>query len=326
MRPLQHIFPAADYPDLLVGLAEPDDAAVYRLDERRALVVTTDFFPPVVDDAYDFGAIAAANAMSDVFAMGGDVLFALNIAAFPARLDVAIMSEIMRGGAEKVREAGAAIAGGHTVNDEEPKYGLAVIGLVDLADMRSKSGAQAGDVLVLTKALGTGVVTTALKQDKADPAHVAAAVASMARLNYAAAQAARQAGAHAMTDITGYSLLGHGHELAALSGVDLEIDFPSIAWLPGATAYAADFIFPGGMANNRLHFAQWVMFAAGIDEAMQSLLFNPETSGGLLIAVPEATAPQLLADLAAAGETAQQIGRVVPGDGRLRVQTNLTEL
>jgi selenide,water dikinase len=299
----------------LVGLSQPDDAAVYRLDDRRALVVTTDFFPPVVDDPYDYGAIAAANAMSDVFAMGGTVLFALNIAAFPEKLDTAILSEIMRGGAEKVREAGAAIAGGHTLNDDEPKYGLVVIGMADLASVRSKAGAQVGDVLILSKSLGTGVVTTALKQSKADPAHVAASVASMSRLNKQASDAANRAEAHAVTDITGYSLLGHAWEMANLSSVNLEIEVSGFDWLPGAEAYAADWIFPGGMSNNRTHYAQWVTFAPDISEEIQSLLFNPETSGGLLIAVAPDRAEQLEADLAAGGDVPQRIGRVVDGVG-----------
>ncbi len=319
MRPLQNIFLPGDYPDLLVGLAEPDDAAVYRLDDSRALVVTTDFFPPVVDDPYDYGSIAAANAMSDVFAMGGQVLFALNIAAFPGNLDAGILSEIMRGGAEKVREAGAVIAGGHTIKDDEPKYGLAVIGVAELDQVRAKSSAQAGDVLVLTKALGTGVTTTALKQDRADPADVASAVASMQHLNQGAARAAIRAGAHAMTDVTGYGLLGHGCEMAALSGVDLEIRVRDLQWLPGVERYAAEWLFPGGMASNRLYYQQWVAFESDISEETQALLFNPETSGGLLIAVPPEGVDQLLAELAANGDVPQRMGQVVAGEGRIRV-------
>lgn len=302
-----------------MGLAEPDDAAVYRLDERRALVVTTDFFPPVVDDPYDYGAIAAANAMSDVFAMGAEVIFALNLMAFPEKLPSSIQTEIMRGGAEKVREAGAAIAGGHSLNDDEPKYGLAVIGLADLANIRSKAGAQVGDVLVLTKGMGTGAITTALKQGKTEPEHVASAVESMSHLNRGAAQAAIRAGAHAVTDITGYSLLGHGREMAILSGVDLEIDLSAIRWLPGTMTYAEMWAFPGGMANNRMYFSEWVTFEEGIPEEIESLLYNPETSGGLLIAVPPENADQLLADLEADGALPQRIGNVVPGEGRIRV-------
>ncbi len=319
LRPLQQIFAPADYPDLLVGLGAPDDAAVYRLDDRRALIVTTDFFPPVVDAPYDYGAIAAANAMSDVFAMGGEVLFALNLVAFPGNLKADILSEILRGGAEKVREAGAAIAGGHTIKDDEPKYGLAVIGMAAPGQICSKAGARPGDVLVLSKALGTGVVTTALKRGEADADDVAAAVVGMSRLNRAASQAALRAGVHAMTDITGYSLLGHGHEIAVLSGVDLEIDVAALRWLPGAERYAAAWIFPGGMSDNRMYFEQWVSFAEGISEELKGLLFDPETSGGLLMAVPPENADRLVADLAAGGDVAQCIGRVVPGSGRLHV-------
>lgn len=320
LRPLQQIFLPQDYPDLIIGLSQPDDAAVYRLDDQRALVVTTDFFPPVVDDPYDYGAIAAANAMSDVFAMGGRVLFALNIAAFPAKLPAEILSEIMRGGAEKVREAGAAIAGGHTIKDDEPKYGLVVIGLVDPNRVRSKSGAQPGDVLMLSKALGTGVITTALKQGKAASDHVAAAVASMTRLNRAAAEAANRADAHAVTDITGYGLLGHCHELAELSGVDLEINLNAIRWLPGAEEYAAAWIFPGGMADSRLYYEQWVEFDPGILEHRRALLFDPETSGGLLIAVTPERVDTLIHDLKAAGDVPQRIGQVIAGSGRLHVR------
>lgn len=322
LRPLQQIFLPQDYPDLIIGLNQPDDAAVYRLDDQRALVVTTDFFPPVVDDPYDYGAIAAANAMSDVFAMGGRVLFALNIAAFPASLPAEVLSEIMRGGAEKVREAGAAIAGGHTIKDDEPKYGLVVIGLVDPGRVRSKAGAQPGDALVLSKPLGAGVVTTALKQGKAEPDHVAAAVASMTRLNRAAAEAANRADAHAVTDITGYGLLGHCHELAELSRVDLEIDLRMIRWLPGAEEYAAAWIFPGGMADNRLYYEQWVDFDPGIPEEKRALLFDPETSGGLLIAVAPERVDALMRDLVAAGDVPQRIGQAVAGTGRLRVRAS----
>ncbi len=283
------------------------------------MIFTADFFPPVVDDPYDFGAVAAANAMSDVFAMGGRVLLALNLAAFPSKLDGAILTEILRGGAEKVREAGAVVAGGHTVRDDEPKYGLAVVGMVEPGNIRTKAGARPGDVLILSKALGTGVITTALKQGKADPAHVAAAVASMCRLNQSAAEAAGRAGARAVTDITGFSLLGHSQEMARLSGVDLVIDLHRLAWLPGAEHYAASWIFPGGMADNRLYFEQWVTFDDGISEEARGLLFDPETSGGLLISVAPEDADRLLKELAAGGDVPQRMGRVVPGDGRVHV-------
>ncbi|MDX1613976.1 MAG: selenide, water dikinase SelD, partial [Candidatus Promineifilaceae bacterium] len=202
LQPLRDIFDPTQYPDVLIGLAEADDAAVYRLDSEQAIVATTDFFPPVVDDAYDFGAIAAANALSDIYAMGAQPLFAINLVAFPDGLGLDHLREILRGGAEKVAEAGAAIAGGHSVADKEPKYGLAVIGLVNPDKLLTKSGAAPGDILLLTKALGTGVVTTALKREVTQPDHVAAAVASMKTLNEVASRAARAVGAKSVTDIT----------------------------------------------------------------------------------------------------------------------------
>ena len=197
LRPLQNIFDMRDFPQVLVGLDGPDDAAVYQLNDEQAIVSTIDFFPPVVDDPYTFGSIAAANAMSDVYAMGGEVLFALNLAAFPDDVDRAILTEILRGGAEKVREAGAIITGGHTVSDKEPKYGLAVTGLVHPAHILAKGGAQPGDLLVLTKPLGVGLITTALKREQADPAHVEAAVKSMSRLNRHASHLAQRLEARA---------------------------------------------------------------------------------------------------------------------------------
>ncbi len=209
VEPIRGSFQAADFPDLLVGLHAADDAAVYRLNDRQAIISTTDFFPPVVDDPYDFGAIAAANALSDVYAMGGEVLFALNLVAFPDTLDMVILQEILRGGAEKVAEAGAVIVGGHSVNDKEPKYGLAVTGIIHPDAIKQKGGALPGDVLLLTKPLGVGVITTALKRDLAAAEHLQAAVESMKRLNRDAARAALATDVHAMTDITGFGLLGH---------------------------------------------------------------------------------------------------------------------
>lgn len=319
LRPLQGIFPPTAYPDLLVGLAEPDDAAVYRLDAERAIISTMDFFPPVVDDPYSFGAIAAANALSDIYAMGGEPLMAINLAAFPDGLDMAIFSEILRGGAEKVREAGAAIAGGHTVADKEPKYGMAVTGIVHPEKIIAKGGARPGDRLILTKPLGTGVITTALKRDSAEPSDVAAAIASMCRLNRSASQFARQYAVHAMTDITGYSLLGHGHEMAHLSQADFQIDFKTLRWLPGAYRYAELDMFPGGMWRNHDYFSQWVQVDSAIPEFQKHLLYDPETSGGLLMAVDPDQANALLSDLLATGEEAALIGSVVRGDGHLSI-------
>lgn len=319
MRPLNQQFNPIDYPALLVGLQAPDDAAVYRINDSQAVISTTDFFPPVVDDPYSFGAIAAANALSDIYAMGGEVLFAINLAAFPENLELAILTEILRGGAEKVKEAGAVIAGGHTVTDQEPKYGLAVTGLIDPNRIIAKGGAQPGDVLILTKPLGVGVITTALKRGQADPAHVAEAVASMTTLNRAASQAAQAVGVHAMTDVTGYSLLGHAHEMAHLSHADFEIEFEALPWLAGAKRYAAEGAFPGGAARNLSYFNQWTTFDPRIDEVERLLCYDPETSGGLLIAVEERKVTDLLAALAERGAHGWQIGRVKGGTGALRV-------
>lgn len=262
-----------------------DDAAVYQLNDQQAIISTTDFFPPVVDDPYDFGAIAAANALSDIYAMGGQVLFAINLVAFPDNLGYTILSEILRGGAEKVAEAGGVIAGGHSVTDKEPKYGLAVTGVVDPTLIKRKGGAQAGDVLLLTKPLGVGVVTTALKRGQAHAKDVTAAVASMKTLNKQAAVAALAVGAHAMTDITGFGLLGHGFEMAKAGGVTFNFELAQLPFLPGALGYGEEGAFPGGMGRNRDYFAPEVVFAPTVPQLLQNMLWTPETSGGLLVAV-----------------------------------------
>jgi selenide,water dikinase len=315
LQPLREKFAPADYPQLLIGLAAADDAAVYQLDKERAIVATTDFFPPVVDDPYDFGAIAAANALSDIYAMGGRPLFALNLVAYPAGLGLDYLREILRGSADVMAEAGAVVAGGHSVTDREPKFGLAVTGLVNLADLKTKGGGRAGDVLVLTKSLGTGLVTTALKQEIAAPADVQAAVASMRRLNRRAAEAAATAGVRGMTDVTGYGLLGHAHEMAHLSQVDFRVTFRRLAWLPGARSYAEAGAIPGGTANNREFFSPWVTFEDGLGEVEQDMLWTPETSGGLLMTVPPAAVDPLLQAL----PEAAVIGEVLPGRGRLLI-------
>ena len=320
LRPLAELFPAADYPDLLVGLGAPDDAAVYQLNADQAIIATADFFPPVVDDPHAYGAIAAANALSDVYAMGGAPLFALNLAAFPEDLPAEVSGAILRGGAEKVREAGAVIAGGHTITDREPKYGLAVTGLVQPGQLFTKGGARPGDRLVLTKALGTGVVTTALKNGRVEAADLEAAVASMLRLNRVAAQLGRQAGAHAVTDITGYGLLGHAHEMAHLSGARLVIDYAALPWLPGVRRYAEAWVFPGGATRNAEYYARWVSVERDLAEWEKQLLYDPQTSGGLLLAVPVENVPALLAGLAAAGEAGWEIGSVEPGQGELIIR------
>ncbi len=315
LQPLKGIFDPADFPDLLVGLSAADDAAVYRMNDEQALISTTDFFPPVVDDPYDFGAIAAANALSDVYAMGGRPLYAINLVAFPDGLALDYLREILRGGAEKTAEAGAVIAGGHSVNDQEPKYGLAVTGLVHPDRIVTKGGSRPGDALLLTKPLGTGLVTTALKRQQADQEDVDAAVSSMKRLNKDAAEAAIACQVKSMTDITGFGLLGHAHEMAHLSEVDFLIRADALAWLPGAAAYGQLGAFPGGMGNNRDYFAPWVRFEPGVTEQMQQMLWTPETSGGLLAAV----APEKVADFMNLCPEALNIGRVVAGDGHIHV-------
>ena len=283
---MQDIFHSSDYPDLLVGLEGPDDAAVWRLDDSRALVVTTDFFTPVVDDAYEYGAIAATNSLSDIYAMGGVPFLALNIAALPPDLPTDLSSEILRGGAEKAREAGVVIAGGHTVQDKEPKFGLVVIGFVDPQKMVSKKGLKTGDVLVLTKPLGFGVTTTALKRDKADDQDIREVVGWMTRLNKTAGQLATEFNLRGGTDITGFSLLGHGMEMAGAAGVMLEIEYAKIPFVSGARKYAEMGTFPGGGFDNQKYFGPRVKFDPAIDEQSRLLLFDPQTSGGLLLGVP----------------------------------------
>ena len=315
LRPIEGLFDPARYPDLLVGLGEPDDAAVWRLDEGRALVVTTDFFTPVVDNPYDYGAIAAANSLSDVYAMGGAPFLALNVAALPPDLPAEVTAEILRGGAEKALEAGVVIAGGHTVQDPEPKYGLIALGFVDPAQMITKRGAHPGDRLVLTKPLGTGTITTALKREQADPTDVSEAVGWMKRLNAVASQVALEAGVRGGTDITGFGLLGHANEMASASGVGLRFSFGSIPLLRGARRYAQEFIFPGGSSDNRLFFGPHVAFDPGIEEPEQMLLFDAQTSGGLLLAVPPGHMDALLASAARRGQPLWEVGQVVAGEG-----------
>lgn len=314
MRPIKGLFNAEDYPDLLVGLGEPDDAAVWRLDDDRALVVTTDFFTPVVDDPYDYGAIAAANALSDIYAMGGSPFLALNIAALPPDLPAEILAEILRGGAEKARQAGVVVAGGHTIQDKEPKYGLIVVGFADPRRMLTKRGACPGDQLVLTKPLGFGTTTTAIKRDLAEPADIDEVVNWMKRLNKTAAELAVKNRLRGGTDVTGFSLLGHAWEMAEASGVGLRFYFDRIPFTRGAKRYAQDWIFPGGSSDNRLYFGKHVQFPAQFDEAWQLLLFDAQTSGGLLLAVPPGKLDSFLQEAAALEQPAWVVGDVFEGN------------
>ena len=300
-----------------MGLAAPDDAAVYRVSAEQAIISTADFFPPVVDDPYAYGQIAAANALSDVYAMGGEPLVALNLAGFPDDLDLDILGRIFQGGADKVLEAGAVLAGGHTVTDEEPKYGLAVTGQVHPDRIFTKAGAQPGDVLVLTKPIGAGVITTALKRDCVAPAHLEAAVASMSRLNAGAARLLRQFSVHACTDITGYGLLGHAMEMARGGNVRFAIDAQAVPLLPGALGYAQDDVAPGGLDRNRAHLEAEGLLTLDerIPPALATLLFDPQTSGGLLAAVPPEELTDLEAAFDAASEPLWRIGAVREGKG-----------
>jgi len=315
LRPIQNLFDPAGYPDLLIGLGDPDDAAVWRLDDERALVVTTDFFTPVVDDAYDFGAIAATNALSDVYAMGGQPFLALNIAALPPDLPTEVTSNILRGGADVARQAGVVIAGGHTVQDKEPKYGLVVLGFVDPQHMLTKKGLQPGDTLVLTKPLGLGTTTTALKREQAKPADVAEAVKWMKKLNKGAAELAQEFDLHSGTDVTGFSLLGHAYEMAEASGVGIRFSYSKIPFISGARTYAEQFIFPGGSYDNRLYFGSNVHFDPALDEPSQLLLFDSQTSGGLLLIVPPDKLGQLLSRAAQKDQSVWVIGEVIQGKG-----------
>lgn len=315
LRPIQDLFPPDRFPNLLVGLTVSDDAAVYRISDDVAIIQTLDFFPPIVDDPYDYGAIGAANAMSDVYAMGGEVVLALNICGFPPDMPTEIISEILRGGAEKVAEAGGVLAGGHTVDDKEPKYGLSVMGVVHPQRVLTKAGAQPGDVLLLTKPLGVGMITTALKGEVVDPAHVPPAVESMAALNRQAARLAQQVGVHACTDITGFALLGHGYEVAEKSGVRLRFYVDRLPFLDGAVDYAEQWLFPAGTCRNEEGFQHGVTFAPGISEEMQQLLYTPETSGGLLLSVRAEAAGTLTALFAQEDHPCWVIGEVVAGEG-----------
>jgi selenide,water dikinase len=304
-------------PELVVGLQTADDAAVYVVAPGVAVVETVDFFAPIVDDAYAFGQIAAANAMSDVYAMGGEVLFALNVAAWPADLDTAPLERIFAGGVDKVAEAGGAIAGGHTVQDDEPKYGLAVTGRADPERLIRKGGARVGDRLYLTKPLGTGLITTAHKSRAVRAEDLAGAVAGMVTLNRAASQAALAAGVRSGTDITGFGLLGHAYELAAASGAAVRIEAALVPALPGAVEYAERGLRPGGLTRNADYFLDQgrVRFAAELPRAVHDLLLDPQTSGGLLLAVPRDGVSSFEHECEAREVTATRIGEVIAGSG-----------
>lgn len=310
-------------PDVLVGLETGDDAAVYRLRPDLALVVTTDFFTPVVDDAYTFGAIAATNALSDIYAMGAQPLMAVNLVAFPIKeLPASVLADILRGGSDKVREAGIDILGGHSIDDHEPKYGLAVIGTVHPERVVRNRGGRAGDRLVLTKPLGTGIITTAIKHAVAPEASATAAVTSMLRLNRDAADVMTAAGVHAATDVTGFGLLGHLHYLARASGLAASVQAAAVPVLPGADELADAGEVPGGTRSNERFLSSRVHWAAGISPARQTVLSDAQTSGGLLMATAPDQLSGLLAALAERGVEAARVGELVTGEpGQIEVTT-----
>ena len=335
------VFPQTEYPDVLIGLGKPDDAAVYRLDEERVLIQTTDFFTPIVDDPWLYGAIAAANSMSDVYAMGGEVHVCLNIAGFPEDLEPEVIGEILAGGAAKVQEADAAIAGGHTVTNPEPFYGLSVTGIAAPGSLFRKGSAAAGDSLVLTKPLGTGVITTAAKltgpgespparkarhamgKPDIEPSHLECAISSMTRLNRAAARAGRAAGVGSGTDITGYGLLGHAVELATASAADtpiqLQIEAACVPSLPGVFDYIEAGYLTRGSVRNPEHFGGHVTAAANVTAAHKTLLWEAETSGGLLLAVPESGLSSFRAVCEGEEQPFWEIGKVLPAEENLPV-------
>ena len=313
--PLVGALPAVTDPNVLVGSATADDAAVYRLTDELALVLTTDFFTPIVDDPYDFGRVAAANALSDVYAMGGRPITALNLVGFPdATLEASVLGDILRGGADKAKEAGIDIVGGHTIKTDEPIYGLAVTGVVHPARVVTNAGARPGDALVLTKPLGLGIITTAAKQDADTRGAITEAIELMATLNRAACDAMLEVGVHAATDVTGFGLLGHLRNVTRASGCAATVWVEQVPVLEAARAYVREGIVPGGTHANRRFLADSVDYAEGVDEAAELLLCDAQTSGGLLIAVSPERTERLVDALKRAGTPcAAVVGRIEAG-------------
>ncbi len=307
---------------VLVGFDKADDAGVYQLDADNALVHTVDFFTPIVDDPYTFGQIAASNALSDVYAMGGRPMNALAIVCFPEKGDIDVLEQILAGGVSKMIEAQCTVIGGHSIRDEEIKFGYAVTGHIHPQRILTNSGAVAGDKLIFTKALGTGVISTAIKRGKAEPAWVEAATRSMTTLNREAAEVVREsyAGVHAMTDITGFGLIGHVREMAQGSGVGLDLHSWAVSLLPGALECVRAGFIPGGLKANRDFAECTVGYADGLPEERKAILFDPQTAGGLLISVAAADARDLLGKLRAKAVAADEIGEVtVQGKPLIRV-------
>jgi selenide,water dikinase len=302
---------------VLVGYATGDDAGVYRLSEAVALVQTVDFFTPIVDDPYDFGRIAATNALSDVYAMGGIPLTALNIAAFPEDLDLAILARILDGGAHVARAAGVVILGGHTIKDAEPKYGMAITGTVDPQRIVTNAGARPGDVLVLTKPIGTGILTTARKRNAISAEDLSEAIRWMTTLNDGASRAMLAAGAHAATDITGFGLLGHAESTARASGVSFTIDSQAVPFMPFVLDLIAEGVIPGGTRHNAETHATFTTFDPSVSASIRIALSDAQTSGGLLISIAPERVTELTRDLESSGVLAAVIGEVQTGSGIL---------
>lgn len=299
-------------PNLLVGFDKSDDAGVYKISEDMALVQTVDFFTPVANDPYTFGQIAAANALSDVYAMGGKPLTALNLSCFSATIGADILAEILKGGADKIREAGATIAGGHTITDEEVKYGVSVTGIINPSKVITNSGAKPGDVLILTKPIGSGVLTTALKIEFITDEEFEEASRVMATLNKIASEEMQKIGVNSCTDITGFGLIGHAYEMAAGSEVALEIDSNKIPIMNKVKDLVKEYCLPSGAYSNEKHFEKWVSFSERIDDVTRLTFFDPQTSGGLLISVNKDKADELLKNINDRSEIkAEIIGRVV---------------
>jgi selenide,water dikinase len=317
---LRHVFPAEDA-KALVDASTGDDAAVYLLEENRALVVTTDFFTPIVDDPYQFGQIAAANALSDLYAMGARPLFALNLLAFPRKyLEEGAVGRIIQGGAEKAKEAGIAILGGHSIDDAEPKYGLVAVGEVDPEEMATNASARPGEILVLTKPIGTGVIAKAIKDGKASTEVIESATSCMATLNGGAAEAMKDAGVRAATDVTGFGLLGHLRQMLRASGVAARVEESAVPVLPGTLELAETCGFPGGSERNLEDVARDVVFPEGLSEERRLLMADAQTSGGLLMAVPRDALPELLERLQGRSPVAAVIGEIEEGPpGRIQV-------
>ena len=306
------MLPAMEHPDLLVGTATGDDAAVYRMTEDLAIIQTLDFFPPIVDDPYWYGAISAANSFSDVYAMGGRPVLALNILCFPVALDREVLGEILRGGHEKAHEAGVVIAGGHTIDDVEPKYGMAVTGVVKPGEQVGNDGARPGDALVLTKAIGTGIITTAGKDGRAGEGPMRQAMELMATLNRAACEAMLQVGVHACTDVTGFGLLGHLRRVAQESGVSARISLGEVPVIPGTWDLLEAGNVSGGTVRNLDSLEGLVRWHPDITDNAKLLLADAQTSGGLLISLPQERLPALLRELKSRDVPGAVIGEVLP--------------